>query len=285
MPLTAQDILWGCVAPTVLALLLMWVFSKLREPTSGRVASSWSLISGFLCGYFVLALGPWIAESHWQWVPHLCLAAAIVGPVGRAADVSAGERFLLYLVVSTLSAWFLVPTWDDLSPSRGTYLVGYSLYVALLALTLEALANKFDGRIFSAVLAFSLMSAAIVLILSGNLRFGQMTLAGASSAFGVFLYATVTRRSTPLPGWGLAFATCAAGTLLVGYVNSISEISPAIYLVVPIAPLGLAASLAGPLSAGTGLRGVAGRILLPTVILIAACVLAFLSEQSSYEGY
>jgi hypothetical protein len=80
------------------------------------------------------------------------------------------------------------------------------------------------------------LAAAVVLILSGSMKFGQLALALAGAAAGC---AIVVRGSTqqsssvaPLP-----FATLLVGLLATGYLYSYSDVPAASYLLVAVAPL------------------------------------------------
>ncbi|WP_417731947.1 hypothetical protein [Rosistilla oblonga] len=279
-----QDILYGGCLPAVVAVFVFVVMSRvLPEQVGSRYASAAALTLGFFAGYAMLALGPWAAESHWHWLPYAVLITSVAGPIAAAEGVHAVERWLMFALLGGVVAWFLVPDWDDLQPSWAVHASVLAICIACLAGGLESLARRIPGPLLPATLWMTLSAAAVALALSGSLRFAQIALAGAAAMFGLAILAWFRPTKTSLVGCGFAVAVLVAGALLIGRVNSFSEVPLATYLLIPLAPLALFASLAGPLSRSEGFKGVVVRLALPILLLGIAVGLAIAAEAGSEE--
>ena len=286
MPFSIVDILYGGAAPAVVACIVSMVLRRFAPQDVGkRYAASLAVLAGFALAYRLLDLGPWAASAHWEWLPYALIASALVGPIASTEGVKLWERLLLYAFVAIVTGWFLVPTWEDLDPSRAVHLGVLAAYLVLLAGLLEPLANRARGPLLLFVLWATLAATTAVLVLSGNLRFAQMALAGAAALFGVALVACVRRETNYTKGVSLIFSMMAVGLMLIGRVNSFSEVPLASYLLVPAAPLALWCSAVGPLSTLTGVKGVTVRVALPFSLLGVAVVLAICAEMSGAGEY
>jgi hypothetical protein len=282
MPFTINDILYGGAVPVIVAVTTLFVFRYLLPLAySVRASASMATLSGFLVGYGLLKLAPWAPEAHWHWLPYLLIASAIVGPVACAVGVNHVERLLLYLLVAVVAAWFLVPTWEDLDPSRTIHCVVFVAYVVVLASLLEPLAIRLLGPLLPIVFWATMTTAAVVLALSGSLRFAQIALAGAGSLFGVLLVACFRRETNHVTGLALLFSVMAVGLMLVGRVNSFSEVPLASYLLVPAAPLSLWLGVTGPLTQMTRGKRMVVSLILPFALLGGALLLAAMAEMNS----
>jgi hypothetical protein len=176
------------------------------------------------------------------------------------------------------AAWVLVPTWDDLEPSRTVYLVVTVIYVTGLTGLLEPLARRFQGPLLPAMLWATMTTAAVVLALSGSLRFAQIALAGAAALFGIMLVACFRRNANMLTGVSSIFSVMAIGSLLIGQVNSFSEVPLSSYVLVPLAPLLLWFCTTGPLSRLEGVKRSFAYASLPIGVLVGAVLLAAIAE-------
>lgn len=273
MPLTSQDILYGGVTPVIVACSVLLLVRHFTAADIGnRYAAALAHLAGFLVGYGWLSLGPWAATAHWHWLPYVMIAATIAGPIATASGVRSFEGPLLYVVMTLVAGWLLVPSWDDLAPSRTVHLTVLVVGVVVLAGLLEPLAQRRPGPLLPTILWATMTVAAVVLALSGSLRFAQIGLASASALFGIVLVACFTRNENHLAGFGFVFATAAVGLMLIGRVNSFSNVPLISYVLVPIAPLTLWCGAAGPLSCMTGFKGMVARASLPIGVLTAALI-------------
>lgn len=279
MPVSITDLLYGILAPAALAGALFVLLGRgLPSDIAKRFAATAGLAAGFCLGYGLLELGPWIPETHWHWLPAAVVATLAAGPVARAGGVSWLERSLLYVLLAAVTGWFLIPTWNDLEPSRTTLLAGWCGYVVLVSLLLEALCSRATGGGLPLVLILTLLAAAVVLALSGSLRFAQIAGAGMGAMLGIGVTLVWSGTKDGLRGGMLAFTVFAAGALLIGRLNSFSDVPWASYLLVPVAPLALWLSVTGPLGKVTGWKRWLLQIGLAMLPLAAAVLLAAVAE-------
>jgi hypothetical protein len=279
MPFSAAEILLGFVLPAVFAAGMFLALARTSpEGVLGRFGPALAFAGGFLLGYFLLRLGPVAPESHWHWLPYGVLLALIVGPVSRAAGVTWVERVLLYALVAAVAGWWLVPTWEDLEPSRTSQLLFWAALVVLSASLLEPLAGRFSGSLLGLVLFFTMVCASGVLALGGSLRFAQIAGAGAGSLAGLAIVARWGREVDSLQGVAMGFVILIWGSLLVGRVNSFSSVPLASYVLLPLAPLSLWLFARGPLSRLEGAKRTLIAISLPLAIAGCAVILAAVAE-------
>ncbi len=278
MPLTATDLLLGFVLPAVFAGGTLAVCSRAAKDSAlGRLGPSLGLVGGFLLGYFLLKLGPVAPDRHWQWMPYAMLLPLVLGPVSVAPGVTWLERILVYALIAAVAGWWLVPTWEDLEPSRGRHLLVWGAGVVVLAGLLEPLSRRLSGTVLATVYFLTMVFAGGVLVFSGSLRFGQIAGAGA----GAFLGLAVASRFRPgggsLPGLAVGFVLLAAGMLLVGRVSSFSKVPLASYLLVSMAPVSLWTTALGPVSRWKGGKRFLAAVSLPAVIDLVGLILAGLA--------
>ena len=279
MPFSLNEIQNGSAVPAIVAAILLLIVRRLLPRDLGeRYGSAMPALAGFLTGYCLLNLAPWVPATHWHWMPYALIAASIAGPVACADGVKYGERALLFGVVAAITAWFFVPTWEDLDPSRRVYLIGMVAYIVGLACLLEPLSQRLPGPLLPAVLWLTLTAAAIVLALSGSLRFAQIGLTGAAPFLGISLAAWADRKANHLTGVGLLFAVLSVGALSIGQVNSFSSVPLVAYVIIPVAPLTLWLTMVGPLAKLTGARRWAVNALLPIAVLASGILLAVVAE-------
>ena len=127
----------------------------------------------------------------------------------------------------------------------------------------------------------TLLFGAALLATSGSLRFAQVLGAGAGALCGMAAAAWLGARARPLAlaGISLSFTVLLAGMMLVGRVNSFSSVPLASYVLIPVAPLFLWISFAGPLSHLQGMKRATVQFALALTPCAAALVLAALAEQ------
>lgn len=286
MPLTTADIVYGMLLPTLAGAGVMAVLPMgLPTEVARRYTASCAALVGFLIGYVMLSLGPSVPTGHWHWLVYLLIAAAIVGPISLAEGLRVWERILLWLLLAAVTAGLLVPTWEDLEPSRAVHWVVLAGMFVLLATFLQPLEDRLAGWHLGIAMWATLCTAAVVLALSGNGRFGQIAIAGAGAILGLSALSGLARGEQPLLGSSGLFAMLVVGTLLVGRVNSFSDVPLASYLLVPFAPLTLWCTQAPPFSRLGKATRVALAIALPTLILGLAAGLAVKAELMGADGY
>lgn len=279
MPFSAMDVLLGFVLPALWAGGVFALLSRFSpDGFCARFAPSVAFVGGFLLGYFSLKLGPLVPESHWHWLPYVMLLPLVVGPVSVATGVTLLERLLLYALASVIAFWCLVPVRESLEPSRAALLLVSAGAVVLLACLLEPLSRKFSGSFFALILFLTLTFAAVLLAFSGSLRFAQIAGAGAGALAGVTGVCRLVPKADSLSGLSIGFVLFLWGILLVGRVNSFSNVPLASYLLIPLAPASLWLVTLGPLSRLKGKKRLLVSASLPIVISLVAIALAALSE-------
>ena len=286
MPFTLKDIIYGGVTPIIVTIVVLWIVRRYFS-IDGRDRHSASIgtLVGFLVGYGLLSLAPWTPTAHWHWLPPVSLVAAIVGPIACAEGVTMVERATLYVLVALAAGWVLVPDWEDLSPSRNVHLAAFTIYVVVSTCLLQILSKRFVGPLLPFVLWATIMAAAIVLALSGSLRFSQMAIAMAGALFGIVLIACVWRDANHLHGIALLFSVTAVGSLLIGRVNSFSEVPLASYLMIPAAPLFVGCCSVGRFSKLAGAKRFLVLAMLPCLLLAVAVLMAAKAELSAGGEY
>jgi hypothetical protein len=286
MPFTISDIVLGGIVPVIVSAGVLLALRQLSSPgLNDRYSASVAMLCGFLSGYALLELGPWHPDAHWHWLPYAMLSAALVGPVCCVTGVNSIERGAMYALLAVAVGSLLVPTWEDLDPTRPTYLIGFVAYVTLLTGLMDPLAKRLRGPSIPIAMWATITAVSIVLAISGSLRFAQIGISGAGAMFGIMLCACVVAEVSSLQGLSLGFAILTVGGLLIGQVNSFSDVPWISYLIIPVAPLSLWITTVGPLSQPTGVkRMVINAVLVATVlgIGVATAVVADLHQAGEY---
>src|SRR5262249_29616844 len=140
---TTELLVYGAAVPFAVATAVRLMLPRLLpDAVARRYSGSAALGLGLLAGYLLSTPRAALAPSrHWHWLPYLALASMVLGPVGLAEGVRSFERRLLHLLLALLAAWFLVPTWASLKPSRGVHLAGLAAGLFVLMLALDVLAG------------------------------------------------------------------------------------------------------------------------------------------------
>jgi hypothetical protein len=128
-------------------------------------------------------------------------------------------------------------------------------------------------------------AAAVVLALSGSLRFAQIALAMAAALFGIVIVAAVRRDESQLTGIALLFSVASVGCLLIGRVNSFSNVPLASYLMIPAAPLFAWCGCIAPLARYSGVKRMLAIVTVPLAILAAAVLIAAVTELGAEAAY
>ena len=232
MPITIAEFIYGIVVPFAAVAGVVFAGTRLRPKVP---IAAGTLAGGFVVGYGLLGLGPWQPDTHWQWLPYAVLFAGLAGTL-IAIPPPHGVRVGLIALCAACAAWLLVPDWADLTPSRGFYWAVVGGYVMVLTLLLEPLADRMPGALLPGMMGLTLICAAIVLVLSGNLRFAKLAAAGAATLFGITVVALRHKDRQFMRGATIVYGVLATGGLAIGQLHSFSEVPAASYLAVPVAP-------------------------------------------------
>ena len=247
-------------------------------PVRDRHAASIATCLAFLTAYVSLTLGPISPATHWHFLPYALVAATVLGPVACAQGVTMIERIVVYCVVACVIAWVLVPSWDDLVPSRHVYMLGMVIYIVVLASGLHRLTQRQHGPQLPLMFWLTLSVAAVILILSGSVRFAQIALALAAASFGHALFAMIDRDNHSR-GLELFFAVAVVSLMCIGHVNSFTQIPMFVFWLVPAAPLATLLGAVYPCSRCTGIAKYAVQWL-PVIgtLAVAVCWGVLVSE-------
>lgn len=282
MPISPQDALYGFAAPALVAAAVFWIASRfLSESARERWPASLALIAGFLTGYALLKLEPWQPTSYWHWTPYVLALAAVIGSVSAAQGISLIERLLLYAAAAWIAAWFLVPNYDDLEPSRMTYLIVWPLYLLAIAYALDLLSRQLTGPLLPTVVTLSMAAGLVIVFLSGSAKFMQLYGFGFAAMGGVALGSLFSKEKPALLGAALLATMLSAGYLLVAKTQSFSSIPMVCYALPPVAPVTLWISQWKPLAQRPGITGLILRLLVPAVVCGVAVGLAAWAERDA----
>lgn len=249
-----NDLALGLLVPAAAAAVLWPVLSRLGPPRSARHGAALLVTLGCWLGYHLLKLGPLDPASHWHWLPWALLLAMVAGGVSVADGVGWLERLVVLLAVSGVCALALAPTWENVAPARGVQIIAWSVMAAASAASLTALATRVPPRRLLGCLTLASACGAAVTVSSGNLRIGQVLVAGVGAWAGLCAVALWHRRphtnsaddsaadpfgerlSRSLSGAGLTASVLLAGTLWAARVNSFSGVPEAAYWLAAAAP-------------------------------------------------
>jgi hypothetical protein len=293
----AVDILYNLVLPFALALL---VAALCTRSLPGDAAARWRLAagaaSGIALGYVLLPeWAPLSPERHWQWLPYLAIAAAILGAIASGDRVSFWERALVRAILSAVAALAIVPFWESLQPPRTISVPLLGCYFYLLITLIAAVPQQLQGRTFTALLTLSAITTTLVVAIEVSLKFGHLgavlfsSFAGVA-ACGLFFPLRSTEASDASPSIALSNRSLVAlyGVAIGGlaFVGAIEKAPPATpLLVLPAAPLVLWLFAFGPLRRLTGVSAIALKVLAVLLVTAAAIVWLILSTPAETDDW
>ena len=250
MPLSLSDLLLGCVVPAT-ASLMLWLLGQFlllrRTHSSGEVQPAnyalltiFSLLAGLLLGYGLLGVAPWIPKFHWHYWPYTLLTSCVIAAAAQFCSDKHALKVLLVVSTAIPVAWFLVPTWPDLQPSRMVYLVATVVFLTLVTFSYDRNftrakeSNRGEINYLHLGLTASQISLVVLIFLSGSLRFTQLAMLAASCVIALQLIPKARCFFDTT-----AFPICAmqVGLLLVAEVHSFSAIPKLVYLLIPLSPV------------------------------------------------
>jgi hypothetical protein len=283
---TQDDLIYGIAVPAIVAFVVCLVRKFWKADVFDRYAAVLAIVPGFAYGYFRLKLGPVVPDADWEFLPYALIGACVAGPVAAASGTTWLDRGLLYALAGAVLGWLIVPTWEELDPSRLVHFLVLGGYIVVVASCLEPAGEKLAGPIAPAVIALACAGAAVVAVLSGSARFGQTPGLAAGAFAGVTLAACLDRSQNSLRGAAPAIAGLLGGMMLLARASSYDPLPLACYLLIPAVPLLLSLAAAGPLSKATGFKRVLAQ-LLPALIAVGTAVgLAIAEEYESLtSGY
>lgn len=259
MPFSWNDLLWGLAAPLLTAgglrLVLVWIGQQFApvegtDPASVETTSATTpqvspletsppLVIGAAVGYFMLKLGPWLPDAHYEWFPVAVviamLTAVIVGLLGQSVLIRIAILPLAYASVAAGVGYLLMPTWDDLSPPYAPNLMCWCLGVTAVSVVTQ-LSPESSRWPFAVVWLGTSLAVAAIVAISESLRFAQIAGLTFGASLGLIAMGLLLRRAL-LGGVGLMLTTYLAGILLIAQVNSWSEVPMVSYWLPMAGPL------------------------------------------------
>lgn len=278
MPFSAADFVWGVAAPAIVSGVVFLAVGRLgRGDAASRQAAALAVTAGFLAAYVAYDWAPLAPKESWQWLPYLAVAAAIVAPAGLAQGIGRIERGALFLVLGAAAAWFLVPDWKEIEPTRHRHMLTLGAGTWLLCWFWDATAGRIRGGAMPISVFFAASAGAAVLGFAGILKFVHLAAALAAGVAGWLLASLIRSRETSFRGATAACAVLLGGLMYSGRVSSYSGVPLASYVLVPAAPVCLWVLAAGLLSRlPMGWRAVAGVavVILPLTVAVVLAATA-----------
>jgi hypothetical protein len=284
MPLSLREMIYGGAAPATVAVVLFWAGSRYaRRDVVRTFTAPLALAAGFLAGYALLALGPLVPRTHWHYLPHVVLAAAVIAPaIGRPRSVAV--RMILMAVATVVATWLLVPTSGNL-PARALLTAEWAAIAVLSSAVLDFALRRINAAVALLLLSAVLTCGAVVLGLAGSLRFAQMAGCGAAALGGMAAASWIVRAARPLvSGVALPAALLVTGAMLIGRTNSFSDVPLVSYLLIPLATAALWLAATPSAVAARGWRRGA-RLVVPVVVATAGAILALAMEGAGGEEW
>lgn len=287
--MTTSDLdlfLTAIAAPFGVAFAVQFLMSRLLPADVARRGSApLALGLAYLVGYVLWSdRGTPVPQRHWHWFPYLAFASTVLGSAAVADGVRLVERWLLFALAAMISAWFLVPHWESLQPSRETYLVALTVGLFLLSTLLDLLPASLAGKTLPAMFALSAISVAVLDIRFFSALYGYLTIPITGALIGCLAVRSISGREPNFRALIPAYSTLVGGAAFVGFVEPQPPLPG--FLIAACAPLALWVCAFGPLARLRGFKAVAVRTAVVLIPLIVGAVLLLLGEESGAgDGY
>ncbi len=272
-PLTTKDMVLGGIVPAAVVVagcVLSFRFAT-REFTRS-IAVNWAAAVAFFLGIRLLALTPWKPSTHWHWLPYIALTCAILSPLTVHRNIVV--RIAGAGIMAGISAFLLVPDWNDLPQPRLVMISSFAVALVVVWAGLSSLTMRVERRGLAIVMAGAALGAALILTLAGSLRFGQIGGCIAAAFFGLMVAQFVDRTSGKMPDITLLFTGLCCGAMLVGQLNSSSDVPLISFLIPPLAPTSIWLGRIRPFAKFTASSRVLTDIMLPAIIVLTGIGIA-----------
>jgi hypothetical protein len=265
----------GVLAPAAIAFGVYWLASRLLpDSAASRYPVVIGLLAGFVAGCVLLLESDALKPSrHWHWLPWLGLMAGFTGCV--SVRTASPIRWLLVLTTSAAVAWFLVPTWANLSPPRVVWLIALSVGLCVLIALSDPLPRRFGGRLVLGLLGITAAAVAVMIAACVSVTYAQVAGVAACALGGVWGGVCLRQRDDEL---AVRAALPAALTIVGGiaFVACIESERPQYgLLLLPIAPLGLWICQLPALHRLSGHKATVLRIAWVVIPLLAAAAVSY----------
>lgn len=175
--------------------------------------------SAFACSVLALMSWQWVPQRHWHWLPWVTLLAAALGPVRLGHARRDLIRPALIFGLGLTSAWFLVPTWESLSPPRTIFVPALAVYLTSLILLQERLADRFSELTLLACFGLTALAVALAVASQVSLTYGLIGVAAAAGWAGCLAAAGLAKSPCPTQGLMAAHVIAVAGAAWVGLIE------------------------------------------------------------------
>jgi hypothetical protein len=283
--LSARDALM--LAPVAVAAAIAWILGRFSNRESiERHSVSAAIGLAFCAGFFVIH--EWtdaIPSRHRHWMLQVAIMAAVIGPVLAAQGVATWERILVAIAAASAAAFALVPTWEELFPTRMVWVPVLAGYLAVLGVFIEPLASRVSPRVVLLSMFASAFTLAGLVTAIWSVTLGKLTVLPALAMLGVGLVTWFAPAANGTRGAALAYGLLVGGAGFLACVDPPPP-SPPVWelLAIPVAPIVLWLCAAGPLSRPLPRKLLYGGLLLPAIYLAAIAAWIVVKHGALDEG-
>jgi hypothetical protein len=231
-----SDFWAGLVLPAALAAAVpvaAWRIARGRA--SARDSRSWgapaAVAAAFVAGYWALLGRPELPPlDALDWLFYLAPALAVVG----TADAWLRLRFpaRAVLIAASVAATFVLVAWPLLGGEASARILVAGALATASIVALDALAVRISAARSGAILLAAAAPAAVVVMLSGSQRLGQIGGLLAATAGGMLAVNFALGSAAVGRGTVVVFGTLAAGLLLCSYLYAELQTADAVLLAI-----------------------------------------------------
>lgn len=221
---TPHDLLWGIIAPVVIAAVAMVLAHLPRRSTRPRDAQPWGAALALAGGFAVALIGirgrpafPPVAADGW-----LALAAGPVILIAIVATLLPKQRWLdvvASIVLLALLAWVLMQRRHHaLEPKEWwTWTIAAAAGMVIWWAAMDILASRMRGPALPLLLAITSLASAAVLVNARSQAYGQLAAALGFALVGTMVLGFWLKGATLSRGGIPAVAAIALGLLICGF--------------------------------------------------------------------
>lgn len=237
---------------------------------------AFAISSGLLLGW--AALPP---KENWQWLTYLSFFAVVVGLVNswrRKTGLVCG------LIFACASAYLLVPTWQE---PRWVWIVALAGANLVLLLTLDPLGRRWQGSTFAFTFLLTSTSCSVLLVLSGNAKFGQLAAIVAACCATSMLLSWWCHKLTLAGGAIPVIALLLPGLMFNGHFYNYSNVPPACFFLLLAAPIAAWIGQVPPIKRMRPWKGILisiTAILIPIIVVAILIIRAEFFQQTDFWG-
>jgi hypothetical protein len=264
----------------------------LKSPRVGRTAAAWAIGPGAAFVVGCQAVGGLSAGTAEHRLLMFLLPAVVLIAVAGAFAWIRGLKLdvarLLFALAAPATLLLVKYTGEMPDWSVGVaaaWLVGLSLWMIASWGLVARLPAEQNGRLNSFVVGFTAAAAAVVMMLSGSMKYGLMTATLAFSAGTIWAASWLARPPEATRGYEAAITPVLLCMLILAHF--FAELSLVHMLLLGLAPTLLWVQHLGALKARrtTGLIVSGGLALVPVVFVLVQAGMAFAQKQSESQDW